>query len=210
MPVGKAARWIVRGAWSILALIFVWLVAFSGTDVGSTILGATALLLGALAVLGVGRAIDTPRARGRALWAGRALGLLGAVVAISFPAVLYQEIAMLVGQGRPLTYDIERALWFEFAMMPLVVVPALVALRWSRVGGVLFLLEGVFRIVVSVTQPFGVLYPEATGSGFIGIPVLDLLLQPGFITAALLLFGSSRGTTQPRREARPLTIPTKL
>lgn len=208
MPTGRVARWIVRGAWSILAIFFVWLVAFSGIDVGSRALFGAALLLAAFAILCLARAFDTPRARGRARWAGRALGLLGAVAAISFPAVLYQEIAMLVAQGRALTYDIPRALWYEFAAMPLVVIPALIALRWTRTGGVLFLLQAVVNIVVSLTRPFGVLYPEATASGFIGIPVLDLLLQPGFITAGLLLIGGSRGT-RTRAATRPLIAPTK-
>jgi hypothetical protein len=167
------------------------LVAFSGTDAGSTLLFSAALLVVAIAVFCMRRAIDARGLRGRSLWVGRALGLLGAAVAISFPGVLYQEIAMLIGQGRALTYDIEAALWYEFRMMPLVVVPALVAFRWTRLGAVLFLLDGAFGVYVALVQPFGVVYPEAAG-GWTGLPALDAILQPAFIPAVLLLVGSTR------------------
>ncbi len=199
---GRAARRIVLGSWSILALVLGWLVAISGTDLGSTILFATALLVVAVAVLCAGRAIDAASLRDRLVWVGRALGLLGAAVAISFPAVLYQEIAMLIGQSRALTYDIEAALWYEFRTMPLLVVPALVALRWARVGGLLFLLDGIFNVFVASFQPFGVVYPEAASSAWIGIP-------PVFITAALLLLGSTRGSNERRPGPSALTVTSR-
>jgi hypothetical protein len=122
------------------------------------------------------------------------LALLAAAVAVSFPAVLYGEITMLVDQGRALTYDIQGALWYEFRAMALVLVPALVALRWARTGGVLFVLNGIFNIIVSLFQPFGVIYPEADTGGLLGLGALGLIIQPAFLIAALLLFGSARPT----------------
>lgn len=189
----RLARWLVRAAWVLSGVALVWLVAFSGTDAGSAILFAVAILLGGGAVVCGARAISAAGGREALLWAGRALGLLGAAVAISFPATLYQEIAMLAAQGRRATYDIERALWYEMRMMPLVVVPALLALRWPRAGGVLFLLEGAFAIFVSLARPFGVIYPEATGGGGV-----DLLAQtPPFVAGALLLLGTVRRPARP-------------
>lgn len=192
----KAGWWIVRGGWVLTAGVTVWLMLFSGTDPASTILFAAALLAIAVALLCVGRAVEAHGVRERLMWIGRTLALLSAAVAIGFPAVLYQEIAMLISQGCALPYDIEAALWYEAATMPLVVVPALIALRSARLGGVLFLLDGVFYILMSVYQPFGKFYPEATSSGWIGIPLLDQILQPAFVTAALLLIGSTRAADE--------------
>ena len=162
----------------------------SATDVGSALLFATALYIAAVAVRCVGCAIDAPSLGQRLLWTGRALGLVGAAIAVSFPATLYQEIAVLVAQGRPLTYDIERAIWYEVGMMPLTIVPALVAFRWARAGGLLFVLGGTITVAVAWLQPFGEIYPEARGTGITGIRVLDLLCQPAFVTAGLLLVGA--------------------
>ncbi len=196
IPTGRV-RWLVLGAWALLALLLLWLVVLSGTDIGSTILFVTAIALGGAAILCAGRAIDASNVSERIVWAGRALGLVGAVVAVSFPATLYQEMSMLVGQGKPLTYNIERALWYEVGKMPFVLVPALVAMRWTRMGAALFVLSGIVNVLVGVFQPFGVLYPEATRSGLIGLPVVDLLLQPAFVTAALLWIGSRRAMMRP-------------
>jgi len=190
-------RWLVRAGWALGAIVLGWLVMFSGTDPASTILFGLAIAAVALALRCAGRAFDAP-GRAKLTWIGRALALVGAAVAISFPAVLYQEIAMIAAQGRALSYDIPRALWFEAATMPLVVIPALVALRWSRAGAMLFLLDGLFNVAMSVYQPFGVLYPEAAGSGPIGVPILDLIVQPQLVVAALLLLGRGGGTSEMR------------
>jgi hypothetical protein len=201
----SARTWPTRTVWALAACMTLWLIAFSGTDPGSVILFVLAVGAVAPALLCVGRAIAARGVHRKLLWLGRALALVGAAVVVSFPAVLYQEIAMLVGQGRALTYDIQRALWYEAAVMPLVLVPALVTLRWPRLGGVLFVLDGLLNILQSLYQPFGVLYPEATAGGWTGVPLLSLILQPAFIAAALLLFGSAGTATAPVHARRRLS-----
>lgn len=95
---------------------------------------------------------------------------------------------MLTAQGRPLTYDMQRAFWYEMGVMPLVVVPALVALRWPRAGGMSFLMGAALTIVIALGKPFGVIYPEATGGA-----VADVVsLVPPLVTALLLLLGTTR------------------
>lgn len=180
MPdLSRTARRLVYAAWGLLAVgvIGVVLTSSDGSSPGPTILFVTAGLVAALGAVCAGRAIDAGTVRSRLLWVGRALALVGAAVTIVFPAVLYQEIAMLASQGRQPTYDIEAAMWHEFQLMPLVVVPAFVALRWARLGAALFVLDGVFQAI-------------------------DLLIQPAFITAALLLFGSSATTNIGRATPR--------
>jgi hypothetical protein len=118
--------------------------------------------------------------------AGPGLALLGAAFAISFPGQLFQEILMLQSRGQTPADWYPRAIWYAAATMPLVLVPALVALRWPRVGGMLFVLGGVFNVLESVYHPFGVIFPEMTTDP-IALTVSAFL--PGFITAALLLVG---------------------
>jgi hypothetical protein len=175
--------------------------SFLGIDPASAILFAVALLAVVVALLCVRRAIGASSARARLVWLGRALALVGAAIAVSFPATLYQEIVMLADQGRTPTYDIARAIWYETAMMPLVALPAAIALRWPRLGGALFVLTGVATAALAIWQPFGVIYPESRG--WTGAPVLDVLLQPAFVTAALLLAGSSRVWAASPRSPRP-------
>lgn len=148
MPdLSRTARRLVYAAWGLLAVgvIGVVLTSSDGSSPGPTILFVTAGLVAALGAVCAGRAIDAGTVRSRLLWVGRALALVGAAVTIVFPAVLYQEIAMLASQGRQPTYDIEAAMWHEFQLMPLVVVPAFVALRWARLGAALFVLDGMSR-----------------------------------------------------------------
>lgn len=194
----RAARRFVYAAWALLALGLIGILVTSsdGISPGPTILFAAAALATALGALCGARAMDAQNLRSRLLWVGRALALLGAAVAIVFPAMLYGEIAMLAGQGRRPTYDIEAAMWHEFQLMPLVVVPAFVALRWARMGAALFVLSGVFNAIEMLYHPFGNFYPEAGGAGPFGVLVLDLLAQPAFITAALLIIGG-RATPHP-------------
>ena len=76
MPdLSRTARRLVYAAWGLLAVA-------------------------ALGAVCAGRAIDAGTVRSRLLWVGRALALVGAAVTIVFPAVQYQEIAMLASQGR--------------------------------------------------------------------------------------------------------------
>jgi hypothetical protein len=184
------APWIVA-VWVMPALGAVVLLV-SGTDGGSAVLSSAALFLVALAVGCAARAACATSLGARLVWAGRMLAMIGAAFAVVMPAILYQEIVMLTDQGRALTYDIAGAIWYEFRAMPLVILPALIAYRWARVGGVLLLLDGLFNVAFSLFQPFGVIYPDASGSGFTGVLVLDLVLQPAFVTAALLLVGGTR------------------
>jgi hypothetical protein len=169
-------------------------------DFASAILAALGLLIGAVAAYCLGRAVDARGERIGLLWAGRALALFGAAFAIIFPAILYGEIVQLIHRGKPLTYDIEAAIWYQFRMMPLTVVPALVALRWGRIGGLLFLLLGAFSIADGIYHFGGVnYYPE----GATGLMELVVVNMPAFLTAALLFVGSEgwrgeEGGTFPR------------
>lgn len=198
MTASKAVWWLVRAGWVLAASVTAWLVAFSGTDPASTILFGVAIITVAVALLCVGRAGDAAAVRMKILWIGRALGLLGSAVAVSFPAELYQEIQMLVSRGETPAAWFPAAIRYQVAVMPLVTVPALVALRWARLGGVLFLIGGIFNIFESLYRPFGVVFPEATGSGWTGIGAIDLILQPAIVTAVLLLIGGAARTGEPK------------
>ena len=137
---------------ALVVAIIGWLVLaafgfgyFEG-DLASAILGGLGLLVGAGAAYCLGRAIDARGERIGLLWAGRALALFGAAFVILFPAILYGEIVQLVQLGKPQTYDIEAAIWHEFRVMPLTIVPALVGLRWARIGGLLFLFLAAYSV----------------------------------------------------------------
>jgi len=194
----KAARVVAVVAWLILAA---FAFGYYGGDLASAILGVLGLLVGAGAAYCLGRAVDARGERIGLLWAGRALALFGAAFVIIFPAILYGEIVQLIQRGKPLTYDIEAAIWHEFRVMPLTLVPALVALRWGRIGGLLFLLLAAYSIADGLYHFGGVnYYPE----GVTGLMDNVIANVPAFLTAALLFVGGRRwrgegGGTFPRR-----------
>lgn len=200
---GGIARPIVVAGWGLLGFAFVGLAGFAGVDTASTILFSLAIAFLGCAVYCAGRAIDAQGLRAKALWVGRMLGLIGAAIAVSFPAILYQEIAVVIASGDlgDLAW-LPTAIWYQLLVMPLVVVPAFLSLRWSRAAAVLFVLDGLLNIVLAVVKPFGDIFPDATASGFIPIPILDVLLQPGFVAAFFLLVGS--GAAKPRSGASTL------
>jgi hypothetical protein len=193
----RAALVVAIIGWLILAA---FAFGYFGGDLASAILGGLGLLVGAGAAYCVGRAVDARGERIGLLWAGRALALFGAAFVIIFPAILYGEIVQLIQRGKPLTYDIEAAIWHEFRVMPLTIVPALVALRWARVGGLLFLLLAAYSIADGLYHFGGVnYYPE----GAAGLPELLIVNVPAFLTATLLFLGSDgwrgeEGGTFPR------------
>lgn len=175
-------------------------------DLASAILGLLSLAVGALGAYCLGRAVDARGERVGFLWAGRALALAGVAVAIAFPAILYGEIVQLIHRAKPQTYDMEAAIWYQFRVMPLTVVPALVALRWGRIAAVLFILVAVYSVADGLVHFGGVNYfPE----GASGLGELLLTNAPAFLTAALLLAGSEswRGDKSARFAggARPTT-----
>jgi hypothetical protein len=178
---------------ALVVAIIGWLVLaafgfgyFEG-DLASAILGGLGLLVGAGAAYCLGRAIDARGERIGLLWAGRALALFGAAFVILFPAILYGEIVQLVQLGKPQTYDIEAAIWHEFRVMPLTIVPALVGLRWARIGGLLFLFLAAYSVADGLYHFGGVnYYPEGAAS----LPELLIVNVPALLTAALLFVGS--------------------
>jgi hypothetical protein len=183
----RVGWWLVRGGWALCAVVLAWVVLFSEIDPGSRILFALAIPAVAAALLCAGYAVDVGELRGRLVWLGRGLALLGAAFAISFPGQLFQEVLMLQSRGQTPADWYPRAIWYSAATMPLVLIPALVALGWPRLGGTLFVLGGIFNVLDSVYHPFGVIFPETTTDP-IALTVFALL--PGFTTAALLLVGS--------------------
>ncbi len=182
----RAALVVAIIAWLILAA---FAFGYYGGDLASAILGVLGLLIGAGAVYCLGRAVDARGERIGLLWAGRALALFGAAFVIIFPAILYGEIVQLIQRGRPLTYDIEAAIWHEFRVMPLTVVPALVALRWARIGGLLFLLLAAYSIADGLYHFGGVNYYPEGATGLMDNLIVNV---PAFLTAALLFVGSAR------------------
>jgi hypothetical protein len=180
----RAALVVAIIGWLILAAFGF---GYFGGDLASAILGGLGLLVGAGAAYCVGRAVDARGERIGLLWAGRGLALFGAAFVILFPAILYGEIVQLVQLGKPQTYNMEAAIWHEFRVMPLTIVPALVALRWARVGGLLFLLLAAYSIADGLYHFGGVnYYPE----GAAGLPELLIVNVPAFLTATLLFLGS--------------------
>lgn len=172
--------WLILGAFAF---------GYYAGDLASAILGVLGLLVGAGAAYCLGRAVDARGERIGFLWAGRALGLFGAAFTIIFPSILYGEIVQLIQRGKPLTYDIEAAIWHEFRVMPLTIVPALVALRWARISGLLFLLLAAFSVADGVYHFGGVNYYPEGATGLMDNLIVNV---PAFITAALLLLGSRR------------------
>lgn len=175
----------------------------SHINVGTLILYVIALPAVAMTLFCLNRAFEERQWRGKATWIGRALGMGGAALAVSGPAGLFNEVVFLIGRGGTPGAWFPRAIDYQGAMIPFTVIPALAALRWPRLGAGLFVIAGLFDIYQRVYQPFGVIFPEATQSGPIGIPVLDAIIQPAFIVAAFLLLGSVRFADEGHR--RPAT-----
>jgi hypothetical protein len=172
-------------------------------DPASFVLFALALAFGLGALWCARSSLRTRGTRARAAWAGRALGLVGAGVAVSMPAVLYGELVMVATRGSDDVLWLPRAIWYQVALIPVTVVPALVALRWTRTGGALFALGAAFAAIEALAHPFGVFFPD---SAPFDIGVAANVLVPPLLTAALLLAGRPApwGETLSRRDRRPV------
>ena len=187
MTLRNLGCWPTKGGWALCAIAVAWLVLFSGIDPGSTILFALAIPGIAVALICVGYAVEVRELRGRLVWLGRALAFFGAAFTVSFPAQLYQEILTLESRGQAPAGWYPRAIWYSAATIPLVLVPALVSLRWPRLAGTLFVVAGIFNAAESVYHPFGVTFPEMTTDSL----TLTLASLPVFVTAALLIAGGT-------------------
>lgn len=130
-------------------------------DVGSVILSALALAVGLGALWCGRRAFGASHWRERLAWLGRSFALLGAAFAIWFPAELYGEIAIVIRTGGDDLVWLPTAIWYSAATMPLIVIPALVSLRSTRAGALLFIVSLAYALVDEVFHPFGVFFPDA-------------------------------------------------
>lgn len=187
--IAAIAAFLVLALWN-----GVWLL-ISGRDLASTVLVGLASVIGAASAYCVGRTVDERGQRVGFLWAGRALATAGAAIAVAFPATLYGEIVMLAQQGKAPTYDIEAAIWHEFRVLPLALLPALVSLRWGRIAGVTMLVLTAYGIANGIFHFGGVnYYPEAQP---MDIGILLESQGPAVLTSIFLIFGSQgwRGDT---------------
>jgi len=150
-------------------------------DPGSAILFATAVVVGLGALSCVVRAIGANGTAVRVVWIGRVLALLGAATAIAFPAVLYRELVDIALQRGAEIGWMPTGIAQTALLIPLTVVPAVVSLRWTRLGGVLFLLNAIVSAAFLVYDPFGA-FPERDVTGGL---VFDI--GPRLVTALLLL-----------------------
>lgn len=171
-------------------------------DGASLILSALALGFAAGALWCTRRAFAAHGARAKFAWAGRALALAGGGVAIWFPAELYGELAMVAPRGSDDVLWLPNAIWYQLALMPLTVVPALVALRWPRAAGALFVANVTLTILAEFLRPFGVIFPDASHD------VATYLFEygPPALTALLLLAGQDRPAFPEPLSGRYLTL----
>jgi len=154
-------------------------------DPASAVLSALALGFAAAALWSAHRATLVTGVRRRLAWIGRALALVGAAVAVWFPAELYGELGAVVRSGSDDVAWLPRAIWYSLATTPLAVAPALVALRSVRAGALLFGAAMAFHIFEAVARPLGVIFPDA-GQG----PAAYLFSYgPPLLTAVLLGLG---------------------
>jgi len=199
----ETPRRLLAGIGVATVAAVVWL-ALSDLDRASALLFSAATVVAAGAVLCLGRAVQATPGAGRWAWAGRALGLGGAAIAIAFPALLYAELTHAT--------DLDDVVWMPRAfaltavLVPVTVVPALVALRWTRAGGLLFLGNALVAAANTVYDPFGAFpYRDPVG----GL-VFDAM--PRAFTAAVLLIAATRTSDGGSAEASPprSTIFTRL
>jgi hypothetical protein len=187
--------WVVRGSWLLTAAAVVALF-LSGADPASTILIGTALALAVPAAACVGGAMDARGTSERLVWVGRVLALFGAGVAIAFPAMLYGElVALAADPTHGGEEQLPRGIAYTAALMPLTIVPAVLALRWTRLGGLLLLLNAFVAVLGNVYDPFHA-FPDRDVMGGL---VFDAL--PRLLTAAFLIAGGAgpAGQGPPRR-----------
>jgi hypothetical protein len=156
-------------------------------DPFSAIMTALALVSAVGALWGVRATIRARGARARLAWLGRSFALLGAAFSFWFPASLYGELLMVLPTGSDDVIWLPRAIWAQLAMMPLTVIPALVALRSTREGAVLFAIALLITIADELFQPFGVLFPDASH----GLAAYAFTFGPQLLVVALLLAGRS-------------------
>ncbi len=171
-------------------------------DPATVILTAVALVFVATAVWCARRLLDAAGVRARLAWAGRTLALLGGAFAIWMPAELYGELVMVAPVGSDDVLWLPRAIWFQLAWMPVTVVPALVALRATRAGGLLFLVSAGLGLLEELLQPFGVVFPDASHD----VSAYLFTYGPGLLTASLLLLGRDGPAIRERLSGRYLTL----
>ena len=150
---------------------------------GEVLLVASAATIGLAAALSFARALDATGGGSRAVWISRGVGLLGAAIAVWFPAILFGELR----DSRTGTYTPIEVVRGEItaSAFDLVygLIPIVVALRFPVAGGVLFLLNAVVGFVLGAFDPFGSFPERAVG------PSVLVNTIPPLIVGLALIFG---------------------
>ena len=139
------------------------------------------------------RAFSAPAWSARLTWLARGLALFGAAVAVAFPAILYGEIAVVLPRDPGLVPAIAKEIEVDLIEKPFVLVPVLVALRWVRAGGALFLLSAIGAYVFARYDPLGG-FPDRS----VGDAIVFGVVPPLVVGILLLVAGA---LPRPPREA---------
>lgn len=186
------ALFVVLAAIDIVGAYFMATGPFVTT--GEVLLVAAAASIGIAAAFAFARAADTHSGAALAVWLARGFGLVGAAIAVWFPAILFGEMRdYQTGAYTPI--EVVRG-EIDAAAFGLVygLIPIVVALRLPVAGGVLFLLNAAVGFVLGAFDPFGSFPERAVGPSIVANTVPPLAIGLALIAGGLAM---RRGPKEP-------------
>lgn len=189
--VARATFWLLAGTDLLGALGTV--VFTGGITFPEVLLIAAAGAIGLIAALAFARSVEARAAGTRTVWIARGFGLVGAAIAVLFPAILFGEMRyaspgvitpneMVLGEIR-----------FSVLTLPFKLVPIVVAMRMPVAGGLLFLILTAFEVVQGVYDPTGS-FPERSTD----LSALLMGSLPSLLVGVALIVGGVLMRREPR------------
>lgn len=165
----------------------------TGITFPEVLLIAAAGAIGLIAALAFARSVEARAAGTRTVWIARGFGLVGAAIAVLFPAILFGEMRyaspgvitpneMVLGEIR-----------FSVLTLPFTLVPIVVAMRMPVAGGLLFLILTAFEVVQGVYDPTGS-FPERSTD----LSALLMGALPSLLVGVALIVGGVLMRREPR------------
>lgn len=187
---------MVLTAFDVLGALLV-IVLSPGVEAGTALLIASASAVGVVAAAACARSIDARSAAARAVWLARVFGLIGAAIAILFPAILVGEFAFVAPGDAEGYAMLAGEIRFTALTLPLAVVPIVVALRMPVAGGVLVLLSAAWGFVQGAFDPFGAFPERAVTASIVMNTVPPLAIGLALVVGGLAM---RRAPKEPRSD----------
>lgn len=151
-----------------------------------------AATIGVVAAFAFARAVEARTVASTTVWVARGLGLVGAAIAVWFPAILFGELRYIAPGNDAAVAMVLGEIRFTVLTLPFTLIPIVVALRMPVAGGVLFLVMSALNVVQGVFDPTGSFPERSTG------PMMIIFgIGPGVLVGIALIVAGVAMRRQP-------------